>query len=319
MLWDSLPDSTLMAAAKAGALHDPAKLAEQARRMLADPRAAEKITEFHRQLLELRRYDTLHPSGLPDGIGAAMRAETERFVRDVLVDQSGNFGQLLGSSYSFVNKDLAALYGVSGTFGSDLTRVELDPTQRSGLLTQAGFLSYRSGDTAPILRGVFVNEKFLCAALPPPPAFTPPKLVGDTRRERVNSVTGKGTCGESCHATLINPAGFPLEYFDDAGRYRRQDNGHPIDGSAAYPFRDGTREYDGPIAWSQLIRQSPEAHECYVRHWLEFGFGRPQADGDAPLVARVAEASRSSALSVKELLVLLVQSPNFRTRLTEQP
>ena len=319
MLWDSLPDQALFDAAQAGALHDPNRLAEQARRMLADPRAAEKIAEFHRQLLELRRYDTMHPAGLPDTIGAAMRAETERFVKDVLVDKSGGFAQLLSSSYSFVNKDLAALYGVSGNFGSDLARVELDPAQRSGLLTQAGFLSYRAGDTAPILRGVFVNEKFLCADLPPPPAFTPPKLVGDTRRERVESVTGKGTCGEGCHATLINPAGFPLEAFDDAGRWRAQDNGHPIDASATYPFRSGPKSYAGPIAWSQLVRESPEAHECYVKHWLEFGFGRPDGEGDAPLIARVAAASRSDGLSVKELLVQLVQSPNFRTRLTEQP
>jgi hypothetical protein len=318
MLWDSLPDQQLMAAAKAGELHDPQKLAAQARRLLADARAGEKLDEFHRQLLELRRYDTLHPQGLPDTIGASMRKETERFVHDVTVDHEGTLEQLLTASYSFVNKDLAALYGVSGSFGTDLTRVDLDPKQRAGLLTQAGFLTYRSGDTAPILRGVFLNEKILCAELPPPPVFTPPKLTGDTRRERVNSVTGEGTCGATCHAHVINPAGYPLEYFDDAGRYRTKDNGHDVDGAASYMFRDGAQMYDGPIEWSHAISDSAEAHECYVRHWIEFGFGRPEDAGDEPLIARVAEASRQSGLSVKEILVALVQSPNFRTRL-EQP
>ncbi|HKU44826.1 MAG TPA: DUF1592 domain-containing protein, partial [Polyangiales bacterium] len=247
MLWDSLPDAQLMAAAKAGELHDASKLAAQARRLLADPRAGEKLDEFHRQLLELRRYDSLHPAGLPDTIGASMRKETERFVHDVTVDQNGGLEQLLTASYSFVNKDLAAVYGLTGTFGSELTRVELNPMQRAGLLTQAGFLTYKSGDTAPILRGVFVNQKILCAELPPPPVFTPPKLMGETRRERVNSITGEGTCGANCHARVINPAGYPLEYFDDAGRYRTQDNGHAIDGSASYPFRGGAQMYSGPI------------------------------------------------------------------------
>jgi hypothetical protein len=319
MLWDSIPDAPLLAAAAKRELHDPAKLATHAQRMLADPRAGEKLEEFHRQLLEVRNYDTLHPAGLPADIGRAMREETERFVRDVVVERDGGLSELLTATYTFLNDDLAALYGMSGSFGDELTRVELDPEQRAGLLTQPGFLTYRSGDTAPILRGVFVNHKFLCAELPPPPVFEPPKLMGDTRRKRIDSVTGAGTCGASCHQTMINPAGFPLEYFDDAGRFRTKDNGQAIDGSASYRFRDGVQAFDGPVEWAQTIDRSAEAHECYVRHWLEFGFGRREGDGDAALIARVAQASRASGLSAKEILVSLVQSPTFRTRATEQP
>jgi len=95
MLWDSMPDATLFEQAKAGKLHDPAVLAEQAKRMLADPHAEQKLLEFHRQLLELRRYDTLHPASLPEGIGAAMREETERFIKDVVVANDGNLKTLL--------------------------------------------------------------------------------------------------------------------------------------------------------------------------------------------------------------------------------
>ena len=59
---------------------------------------------------------------------------------------------------------LAPLYGVTGNFSSDpvmLTKVDLDPTQRSGLLTQAGFLSsYISVGNEPdiIHRGVFIAD-----------------------------------------------------------------------------------------------------------------------------------------------------------------
>ena len=317
MLWDSLPDQTLLAAAKAGKLHEPAQIAEQARRMLESPRAADKLVEFHRQLLELRRYDSLHPEGLPDAIGAALRGETERFVRAVLVDDKGSYSDLLTASYSFVNRDIAGLYGLSGSYGTDLVRAELDPEQRAGLLTQPGFLMYRSGDTAPILRGVFINMKFLCADLPPPPVFTPPKVSGTTRRERVNSITGMGTCGEGCHARVINPAGYPLEYFDNQGRYRSQDGGKPVDGSAAYSFSDGMQSYDGPVEWARVLSESRQSHECYVRHWLEFGFGRSYAASDAPLVQRVAQASLNDSSSVRELLTLLVQSPSFKARKLE--
>ena len=319
MLWDSLPDAPLMAAAKAGKLHEPAQLAEQARRMLGMPRAADKLVDFHRQLLELRRYDTLHPQGLPDGIGAQLRAETERFVKAVLVDDKGSFADLMSKSYSFVNKDIASLYGVSGSYGTELVRAELDPQQRAGLITQPGFLIYRSGDTAPILRGVFINLKLLCADLPPPPVFTPPKMSGVTRRERVDSITGLGTCGEGCHARVINPAGYPLEYFDNQGRYRTQDSGKPVDGSASYDFAEGKQSYDSPIAWARVIAQSQQAHACYARHWLEFGFGRAHADGDEPLLQRMAAASLGDRRSVQELLGLLVQSPSFLNHKSEAP
>jgi hypothetical protein len=321
MFWDSMPDDMLFAAAQAGQLHTADQIAKQAQRMLDDARASDKLDEFHRQLLELRRYDEMHPGGLPATIGASLRQETEHFIHDVVVDKSGPLSSLFTSNYSFVNNDVAMIYGLSGTFTSAFVRADLDPQQRSGVLTQPGFLIYRSGDTAPILRGVTINLKWLCADLPPPPVFTPPMMTGDTRRERVNSVTGPGTCGETCHARMINPAGYPLEYFDDAGRYRTQDNGHPVDGSASYTFTNGlTSSYSGPIEWSQTLAQSRQVHECYVRHWLEYGFGRAyDANGDGPLVKRLAADSLTNQRPVKQLLLQLVQSPSFRTRRLEAP
>jgi hypothetical protein len=256
---------------------------------------------------------------LPSGIGQTLRSETEQFVRATLIDKPGTFSELMTASYSFVNRNTASLYGLTGTFGDTLTRAELDPKQRAGLLTQPGFLMARSGDTAPILRGVFVNLKLLCADLPPPPVFTPPTMTGTTRRERIESVTGPGTCGEGCHDEVINPAGYPLEYFDNQGRYRTQDNGKAVDGTAHYMFDDGVKDVDGPVQWARAIAMSQQAHACYVRHWLEFGYGRAYADEDAPLVERVAAASQRDGRSVRELLSLLVQSPSFRARKSGAP
>jgi len=56
-----------------------------------------------------------------------------------------------------------------------------------------------------------------------------------------------------------------------------------------------------------------------VRHWLEFGFGRSYAAGDRALVQRVAESSLTQHVSVKELLVQLVQSASFRSLKKEAP
>ena len=47
-LWSSMPDDELLAAAAAGHLHDPASVAAQARRMLADPKSQALDREFCR-------------------------------------------------------------------------------------------------------------------------------------------------------------------------------------------------------------------------------------------------------------------------------
>ena len=117
-----------------------------------------------------------------------------------------------------------------------LTKVDLDPTQRSGLLTQAGFLSsYLGVGNEPdiIHRGVFIATRLLCKTLPPPD----PKAAGTmipntpnlTNRQRVEMTTGKGTCGEACHNNLFNPLGFAFENYDAIGKYRTMDVGQTVD------------------------------------------------------------------------------------------
>ena len=55
--------------------------------------------------------------------------------------------------------------------GTTLTKVNLDPVQRPGFMTRAGFLSsYAHYDTtAPILRGAFITI-FMIGVDPGPPA-----------------------------------------------------------------------------------------------------------------------------------------------------
>jgi hypothetical protein len=317
MLWDAPPDGELLRVAEQGRLHNVEVLAAQATRMLNAPEATEKLVDFHRQWLELRRYDAMHFQNLPEHIGVTMRREVELFVQAVVLDKPGSFSDLFTASFSFVNRDLAPLYDVEGDFGSELVRTELDSRQRAGLLTQTGFLTLTGGETAPIHRGVFINRKLLCTELPPPPMFQPGKLRGETRRERIESITGKGTCGEGCHARLINPAGYPFEVFDDLAHFRTEDNGQAIDDTGAYPVDGEEKTYAGPVAWSRLIAGSQQAHECYARRLLEYSFERSHAAEDAELIEQMAEASRVGHRSPRELLMLMVKSGSFLARRTE--
>ena len=92
-----------------------------------------------------------------------------------------------------MNKDNAAIYGLSNS-GTALTKVALDPVQRPGFLTRAGFLSsYAHYDsTAPILRGAFITKYITGVDPGPPPPGTsmiqPPPGSYLTNRERTEAL-----------------------------------------------------------------------------------------------------------------------------------
>jgi len=322
LLWNTMPDEMLFAAAEAGELGTKEGLRVHAERMLLDPRARDVVLSFHRQLFDWKKFGDLYkdpavfPEFVPE-IGADLVRESEAFVEDVVFEERGGLVDLLVSRTAFVNDRLAGIYGVEAPAGSEFARVELDPKERSGMLTRLGFLAANGTARAsdPIHRGVFINLRMLCVALPPPPNTVSPLPPGEnkTTRELVDAHTGKNTCGSSCHGALINPAGFAFEHYDAIGRWRGEDNGFPVDASAEYPIGGGMVHFDDAVGWSQIIAESREANECFARHWLEFAYGRDAAPEDEALIVKLGESSRAG-MSIQDLLLELVTSDAFQTR-----
>jgi len=322
LLWNTMPDDVLFEAAAAGELDTKEGLRTHAERMLADPQARDVVLSFHRQLFDWKKFGDLYkdPAVFPEfgpEMGQDLVREAELFVEDVVFTQEGGLNELLTSRTAFVNDRLAGLYEVDAPSGAEFGKVELDAEKRSGILTRAGFLAANGTARAsdPIHRGVFVNLRVLCARLPPPPNNVPPlpPVEGKTTREIVASHTGKGTCGASCHGTLINPAGFAFENYDAIGRYRAEDNGFPVNAADAYPLGGGMASFNDAISWSQMLAESREANECFARNWLEFAYGRDAVVEDAELITKLGEESRTG-MSVKELLLELIASDAFSTR-----
>jgi hypothetical protein len=322
LLWNTMPDDALLDAAAKGELDTVEGLRTRAQQMLLDPQAKDVVRSFHRQLFDWKKYADLYkdpvkfPEFVPE-MGTDLRLEAEAFVDNVIYEQDGGLRELLTSRTAFVNDRLAAIYGVAAPAGADFGKVELDAT-RSGALTRLGFLAAngtaRSSD--PIHRGVFVNLRMLCAKLPAPPNNITPLPAGNdkTTRDIVDGHTGKNTCGEGCHSTLINPAGFPFEGFDAIGRYRTMDNGFPVNSADQYTLGGVTVKYNDAVEWSQLIAESAEANRCFAKHWLEFALGRSAQSADDKLIASLGESSRGGS-SVKEILVDIIVSDVFRARL----
>jgi hypothetical protein len=245
-----------------------------------------------------------------------MRQEADLFLGEVFKTGHG-LSDLLTAPFTFVDANTAPLYGVAAP-ASGFARVDLDPSKRAGFLTRLGFLATFAGSVEPdiIHRGVFINERLLCVDLPPPATtvFPPPPMGLATNRERVEAVTGKGTCGETCHGRWMNPAGYAFEHYDALGRYRDLDNGRPVNSADTYPFTDGPKSYQDAIGFSRALAESVDTHRCYTRNWFGYLQARALRDGDGPLVEWLADASRRG-LPVKEIVLAVITNDSFLTRL----
>lgn len=328
-LWNTMPDEALFAAASRGELVTPNGIRRETQRLLADPRAHRAVVGFHAQLLEVGKLRDLNREVFADfapTIGASMRTELERFVEYTVFDQSGTLSDLLTSRVSFVDAELARLYGVEGTFGTEPTRVELEGSERAGILTRASFLAiHASGiESDAIHRGISIARELICATLQPPGNVTSlpdadPNMPL-TMRQRIDRHTGAGTCGEGCHTTTINPLGFAFESYDGLGRFRTHDrNSLAVDSSTHYQFPSTTTSvpYADARSLSEGLAGASDVHRCYAMHWIEFLQGRRvNRRIDGPLITRVATASQSGMLDVRSLITEVVASPGFMMRST---
>jgi hypothetical protein len=326
---NSIPDDTLLGAAAAGQLHDSAGVAAQAKRLLDGTTGTTGLANFNFQVYRLGAYDTItrDATAFPDfkaNTPAAMKQEVLQFL-DYLFAQGRGIKDFYTTPTGFVDSLLAPLYGVNGSFSSDpvmLTKVDLDPTRRSGLLTQAGFLSsYLGVGNEPdiIHRGVFIATRLLCKTLPPPDPKAAgtmiPNTAGLTNRERVEMTTGKGTCGEACHGTLFNPLGYAFENYDAIGEYRTTDQGKTVNAADSYTFDGQLQSFSNGIELSQRLANAKEAHACYAQNMMSYLHGRDLTTDEQATVDYYARLSRAGMVSLHDLELAIVTSDAFLNRL----
>jgi len=325
---NTIPDDTLLAAAAAGKLHDPSDVATQAARLLDGTTGTVGLSNFNLQVYRLGAYDgiTREAADFPDfkpNTPASMKQEVLQFLSWILREKRG-IRDFYTTPVGFVDNLLAPLYGVTGNVSSDpsmLTKVDLDPTQRSGLLTQAGFLSsYLSVGNEPdiIHRGVFIATRLLCKTLPPPDPRAAstmlPNVPGMTNRERVEMTTGKGTCGQVCHGTLFNALGYAFENYDAVGKYRSTDQGKMVDAADSYTLDGQLKSFKNAVELSQLLADAKETHACYIRNMMTYLHGRELDDAEDATVDYLARRSRAG-MALHDLELALVTSDSFLNRL----
>lgn len=328
-LWGSMPDEALFAAADAGTLADPEELRAQAERMLAHPRAAETIASFHEQWLHVDDMTAVDkdPVVFPEfdeALKGAMQREVGDFASYVIREGDANLRTLLTGSFT-VSDDpaLLELYGVEAPVGHVSGEpIELDPTERAGLLTQPALLAKAAHveQSSPVHRGVVVRQNFLCQMLPAPPDDvddTPPDPDPDaTTRERFHEHTADPACA-GCHV-LIDGLGFGFENYDAIGSWRTDEGGLPIDASGEIVgTSNADQTFDGAVELAGILAGSPDVQRCVSEQWFSYALGRVAGDEDACSTDAIYEAFAASDLDVRSLIIAVVTSDAFRYRRLE--
>jgi hypothetical protein len=319
-----MPDEPLFAAAAAGKLRTRDGVLAEASRLLDTPGGAAMVADFQGQVMHLHEYKGLDEdkqgmAGWSPGLGADTHRETLLLLDDLLVRQKLPVASLYTAKHTFVNRRLATLHGIKGTFtDTKFDRVDL-PAERQGILTLPGFLALKAAVDKPdtIQRGVFVAHALACKTLPPPDPNAKPGPPDATKsnRELIDGLTGKGTCGEACHVTLINPPGYALESFDHLGRHRTTDAGKPVNTAGAYLLDGALKPFQNAQDFSSLLAESAEVHACYAGQWIEYLNGRELAPKeDEPAVADLARRLLAGKMPVRSLVLALVISDAFLTR-----
>ena len=175
--------------------------------------------------------------------------------------------------------------------------------------------------TSPVLRGKWILENLL-GETPPPPPPNIPELEEETEdafpkslRERLELHRANPTCA-TCHDRL-DPMGFSLENYDVLGRWREEENGHPIDAAATLP--DGT-QFNGPHELKALLlERKDQIFRQFTKKMLGYALSRGLTYEDYGTVDRLVGDLKKHNYASHRLILGIVNSVPFRYKAGTDP
>jgi mono/diheme cytochrome c family protein len=324
-LWSSIPDRQLLTLAENNQLSRPGVLEAQVHRMLRDPKARALTTGFAFQWLNVAKLDTISPSQARFRYASGVydprplfKKELELFV-DSILRSDHSVTDLLTDDHTYINEQIALLYGIEDIKGGGFRRVELKDPKRRGLLGKGAVLMLTANPnrTAPVLRGAWILERVLGTPPGNPPLNVP--SLSETVATKPTTVRGlmelhrkNPTCA-MCHA-VMEPIGFALENFDTVGQFHTIDpvSRQPIDTAAVMP--DGTKIAGPEDLGRVLAAHGDQFARTVTRELMTYGVGRPMEAADMPAVRRIAREAAAKDYTFESLVLGVVKSDAFRKR-----
>ncbi len=328
-IWSSTPDEELSTLADKGLLRQPGVMERQIQSMLKDPRASALVQGFAAQWLQLRSLERITPDRrqfpeFDQPLRQAMLRETELFV-ETIIREDRSVLDFIDGRFTFVNGRLARHYNIPNITGDTFRRIDLDGTQRSGILTHASILTITSNPTrtSPVLRGKYVLEEILGAPPPPAPPDVP-ELPGTgegaaageslSMRDRLKLHLTNPTCA-SCHERM-DPIGFGMENYDGIGRWRTSEGKHPIDASGTLP---GGESFQTPAQLKAiLLQRKNEFSRTLAEKLLTFALGRGLEYYDKCAVDDIVKAMQTNDYRFSAMVLAIAGSDPFTKRRGKQ-
>lgn len=355
----TIPDQATRAAVRDGKLASFAAVRQELQRQIEQGQADEFLREFPHAWLQLDRINFMAPD--PDRyalydrkrISDDMINETLHFFRHA-VEQNLPVTELLSADYSFLNADLAKVYGVDGVArDSQFRQYTFTDGRRGGLLGMGAFLTLTADSlgTSPIHRAVYVMENFLGIHPSPPPADVkieePDVRSAKTIKEVLEAHRNDKTCA-ACHQA-IDPFGYAFENFDPMGAWRdmyteqiaptpsRQElaeikqedarraaeglpavpkpwENQPVTIDASASFMSGA-EYSDIRGFRQLM-QTKANRERFVRCFITklLVYANGEEPDDYSEVEKIVARSAENDYRIVDTIAAVIDSPLFRRR-----
>jgi hypothetical protein len=337
-LTDQPPDDMLLAAAKAGTLRS--NLASHITRILATQQSKDwmrTVMEIYYLLNALPKViNTIDGTKFPllsAGLLSDMQTESQMFLDNTL--WNGKLTDLLTSRTTYLNTYLAEnIYKVPDPAGATLTnfvQTTLPSDQRSGILTNAGFITRaaRPDGGSVVSRGLAVRDTMLCLTSAGPPdnlaatiSAAKSALATQTVQQQVAYRASIPICA-SCHSNF-DPYGLVLDYYDNLGTYRTTDDlGMPVDAHTTLPAVVGGATVQNAIDLSNQLSKSPAFINCMAASMLQYAMVDETAPVQLPLIPSqsgcaaadvVSRFQSTSTQTYTDLIKATAASPAFVLR-----
>ncbi|NBR86093.1 MAG: DUF1592 domain-containing protein [Proteobacteria bacterium] len=328
-LWSSMPDDSLIAAAKGGALNGD-RLAKEVDRMLTDRKAGRFIDDFARQWLQLHRLGMFVPDKklyptYDAWLETSMRAEPVEFFRE-LFGKNLPIDGFVESDWTMANARLCDFYGLPGPKAGGFERVSLKPEDhRGGLLTMGAVLGLTSDGTRhrPVHRGVWLSEVMFGKTPPPPPANVPaieppaPQSPKATLRQKIEAHRNDANCA-ACHAR-IDPLGIAWDNYDAIGQWRTHEKvaagvgkDPVIDPAGAMP--DGRAFKDATEFKQRLLEDRDKVARAFIEHLCTYGLRRVLSFDDQDDLNAIQAEAKKNQYRIKDIIRAVALSDLMKKR-----
>jgi hypothetical protein len=313
------PAPELLDRASRGELNSPDVLQATARELLDTPRGREVIQSFFDSYVGHSKVTSIIKQG--NGLDAfasvreQMLEETRHFIEEVIINRGGGVKELFTANITTPSVQLAGFYQFGVAPAADYGVIERPAGQGIGLLAQGAVLATLSqpNGSSPTKRGLWIFKRLLCNSVPPVPPNIPelgqPQPGQRTTRQRYEEDHAQGNC-QNCHSRW-DPIGFGFEHFDQAGRYRPDEGGLPIDtASRVNQGGEVLFEFDGQEDLMTQLVEEPIVSQCLSGYVATFAFGGAlSCSGETQ-----REAFMTGEIGFVDYLASLAAEPHFTQR-----